>query len=480
MSGSKRSADANPRLHRSRGGPTTKFAARVADRMVDEIVSLGWPEGEVLGSEGELIERYGVSRAVFREAVRLVEHAGVARARRGPGGGLVITTPSVSSVIGAVMVYFTFAQVRLDELFEARLAVEEAIVQLAPGRLTEQGIARLRELVDAEASGQSVDRRQLHLELAALTGNPALELFVDILTRVSNTYLGELPQVSHATAANSSHAHARIVEAVIAGNEGLARRRMRRHLHAEADWLRRRRTARQRIDADLVHIGPSQPKRAEQISQEIFREIARSGWPVGELLGSEADLMARYDVSRAVLRESVRLLEHHQIAKMRRGPGGGLFVTEPGVGAITDSVALYLERRGIEAVQLAEMRRGIELACVELATNRMDDDAIMSITAALAAERTAADHEFSPTAHDLHVVIGNLTQNRVLALMVQVLARLSMLHQRGPADVGPAPPVMREVVATHEKIVEAIVSGDAELARFRMRRHLDAMLPWLR
>ena len=255
---------------------------------------------------------------------------------------------------------------------------------------------------------------------------------------------------------------------------------MRTHLRAEAEWLRRRRSARQRIDADVVRIGPSQPKRAEQVSQEIFREIVRSGWPVGELLGSQADLMARYDVSRAVLRESVRLLEHHQIARTRRGPGGGLLVAEPGVGAITDSIALYLERRGIRATHLAEMRSGIELACVDLVTEHIDDDGAWSIESALAAERTASVDEFSPIAHDLHVVIANLTRNRVLALMVQVLARLSLLHQRGRGAVRTVAPVVREVVAAHEEIVEAIVSGDSELARFRMRRHLEAMLPWLR
>src|SRR3546814_18745115 len=80
------------------------MAASVADAIVSDVVALGWPEGEVIGSEPELLERYGVSRAVFREAVRLVEHKEVARMRRGPGGGLVVTVPTVESVMGAVAV----------------------------------------------------------------------------------------------------------------------------------------------------------------------------------------------------------------------------------------------------------------------------------------------------------------------------------------------------------------------------------------
>ena len=463
-----------------RSSSQAKLAPRVADRIVDDIVARGWPEGEVLGSEGELIARYGVSRAVFREAVRLVEHAGAARARRGPGGGLVVTAPSVSSVIDAVMVYLTYAQVRLDEVFEARLTVEETIAQLVPGRLTEHGIAVLRQLVDDEAAGRAHDLRRLHLELAAMTRNPALELFVDIFTRVANNYLGPVPQVNRVTALHSAQVHARIVDAVVSGNEGAARRRMRGHLLAEADWARRRRGARQVLDPALVGLAPESSKRAELVAREIFVEIASAGWPVGELLGSEPELVERYGVSRAVFREAVRLLEHHQIAKMRRGPGGGLFVTEPGIDAITDAVALYLERRGITAVQLAEIRQGVELACVQLATERLDEAGIARIQEALSAEREAHLAEFPPVAHDLHVVIAEMTGNRVLALIVLVLARLSLLHHRGGPTRTPTRKIERDVTAIHESIVEAILANDAQLARFRMRRHLEAMQRFLR
>ena len=477
---SRPTAGAQASVRRAGTSPRAKLAARVADRIVDDIVNLGWPEGEVLGSESELIARYGVSRAVFREAVRLVEHAGAARARRGPGGGLVVTAPSVTAVIDAVMVYLVYTEVRLDEVFEARLTVEETIAELVPGRLTEHGIALLRELVDDEATGRARDLRRLHLELAAMTRNPALELFVDIFTRVSNNYLGPMPQIARVTALHSAEVHARIVDAVVSGNEGVARRRMRSHLLAEADWVRRRRGARQVLDPELVRLSPEKSKRAELVAGAIFGDIASAGWPVGELLGSEPELVERYGVSRAVFREAVRLLEHHQIAKMRRGPGGGLFVTEPGVDAITEAVALYLERRGIVSSQLAEVRKGVELACVDLATARLDEAGIARLEQALQLERSSHEAEFSPAAHDLHVVIAEVTGNRVLALIVLVLARLSLLHHRDGRNRAPSPEVERDVIAIHESIVEAIVANDAQLARFRMRRHLDAMQAYLR
>src|SRR5438105_9982858 len=145
----------------------------------------GWPVGDVLGSEGELLERYGVSRAVFREAVRLVEHEQVARMRRGPGGGLVVTEPSVDAIIDAAVLYLHRVDARLDEVFEARLVLEEIATELASARLGESDLAPLRALVRDERAGRLDDPRALHSMLAAMTGNPALELFVEILNRVS-------------------------------------------------------------------------------------------------------------------------------------------------------------------------------------------------------------------------------------------------------------------------------------------------------
>src|SRR5580700_4072403 len=121
-----------------------KRAAKVADLIIEDVMALGWPVGDVLGSEAELLERYRVSRAVFREAVRLVEHQQVARTRRGPGGGLVITEPTVD----AVVLYLHRVDARLDEVFEARIALEEIASDLAPGRLEEPDLNKLRAFVD--------------------------------------------------------------------------------------------------------------------------------------------------------------------------------------------------------------------------------------------------------------------------------------------------------------------------------------------
>jgi DNA-binding FadR family transcriptional regulator len=460
-------------------GNEAKLAASIADRIVDDIARRGWPEGEVVGSEPELLERYGVSRAVFREAVRLVEHNQVARMRRGPGGGLVVTPPSLDSVADAVSVYLFYVGAEIDEVFEARLALEETAAELAPSRMDEADIEALRELVAREHAGNPRrDHRDLHRRVAATTGNPALELFVELLNRVTLLYLPRSAHFGSKELDQSARAHRAIVAAILDGDEGLARNRMRKHLQAEAAYLQGRRPSRQRL-ADLTKAVDRTDKRAEATARQIFTEVAEAGWPVGMLLGSEADLMARYHVSRAVLREAVRVLEHHQVVRMRRGPGGGLFVIEPGIEAVTEAVALYVDRRGIAPLHLFEVRGTVEMTVLDRVIATLDDDGRARLTEALAAEQAASPEDFALVGHDLHNVLAHVAGNRVLELLTVVLIRVSQRHSAALAGT-PDPLPTQDVIHVHQRIVEAILADDASLARHRMRRHLVALLDCVR
>ena len=229
----------------------------------------------------------------------------------------------------------------------------------------------------------------------------------------------------------------------------------------------------------LTAVADRSEKRAEQTAAAILREIALAGWPIGEVLGSEAELMERYDVSRAVLREAVRVLEHHQVAEMRRGPGGGLFVTQPGVGAIADAVALQVDRLGLTGEDLFEVRTAVERAVLDAVLARGDGPEVRDrLQAALDAEAGATPAELAVLGHDLHEVLATVSGNRVLELVVLVLLRLTRAHLP-PADPTQADEgVSDHVRSVHRKLVEAVLAGDAELARARLDRHLQSMVPF--
>src|SRR3546814_18258570 len=62
---------------------------QIADELRQLIVSGALDAGDSLGKETELIERFGVSRPSLREALRLIEAAGLLSATRRLPGGVV-------------------------------------------------------------------------------------------------------------------------------------------------------------------------------------------------------------------------------------------------------------------------------------------------------------------------------------------------------------------------------------------------------
>jgi DNA-binding FadR family transcriptional regulator len=465
-------------VHGLAGG--AKRASLVADRIVEDVIAAGWPVGEVLGSEPELLQRYDVSRAVFREAVRLVEHQQVVRTRRGPGGGLVVTEPTIEAVIDALIFYLHRVDARLDEVFEARVVLEGIATELAASRVGETDIAGLRELGAREAAGDFVDPRALHTVLAGMSGNPALELFVNALNRVAMLYSTDWESLGTKVASDMTHAHARVIDAVVTGDGALASRRMRKHLEAEGDFLRRRRSTRQILPDAVLLDSAEGSKRADAVARAIALRIVGEARPPGELVATEPELMEEHGVSRAVLREAIRLIEHHQIAVMKRGPGGGLMVAAPSAAAVTDVVALYLARREMRLPDLADLRVGVESALVDLAVARLDDAGADQLADALDRETAAFDEGRSEIVHDLHAVVAGLSGNRVLELVALVLIRLCRIYQIERLPTSRRKEIRREVHQTHEGIADAMRGGDADLARHRMRRHLEAVATFMR
>lgn len=457
-----------------------KRGEEIADRIESDVIAAGWPVGKVIGSEAELLLRYDVSRAVLREAVRVLEHLGVARMRRGPGGGLIVTEPDPTAVLNAVVVYLTYERVRLDELVEVRAAIEEAACREAAKRCSAAQRERLLHLLEQEETSDRIDETLVHNAIASVTGNPALELFVEVLARLADIYNASTRISggrSRAARDEAHRAHRRLVEAVVAGDSAAASRRVVRHLEGGRAFLTARQLERTLGFADAISPEGDDVRLAPVIARTIYVQIVANGWRVGELLGSEADLIARHGVSRAVLREAIRLLEFNRIVRTRRGPGGGVFVAAPTRAATVGAMSVYIESRGITPLDLFEVRKVIEIAAVNLALERLDAHGMAMLDQALAAERKTDD--IKHVSHHLHELIAVLTGNPLFALFLEVLTRLAELHTpRSSVDIGMSRVSAAARVRTiHRRIVDAIVARDAVEASRLMERHLDALMP---
>jgi DNA-binding FadR family transcriptional regulator len=224
-----------------------KLGEVLAERIENEIIERGWPVGQVLGSEAELIDKYDVSRAVFREAMRIVDHHGVAEMRRGPGGGLVVAAPDLAAAIRTVSLHLQYLRIAPEQVNETRLALELTAVRLATERLTPEGADRIRQHLAHEEEDikrtRELDRapgdlptHDFHLLIAELTGNPAMRLLVQIVAQVTGVQSPRSVSLEE-TATEVHRVHSRIAEAILAGDAEAAERRMRRHLETVLRYL---------------------------------------------------------------------------------------------------------------------------------------------------------------------------------------------------------------------------------------------------
>ena len=167
--------------------PLTRIAARKL-----RALSLAVPEGTLLGSEAELIERVGVSRPTFRQAARLVEHEQLLAIRRGVGGGFHARRPDVSSVVNSAVTYMLTEHTTLRDIFSVSTALTVEAARLAcdcsDPALREKTAALLARFVQAEHAAQTweafhAEENQMLEMLCSMAGNGALTLLLHVLFR---------------------------------------------------------------------------------------------------------------------------------------------------------------------------------------------------------------------------------------------------------------------------------------------------------
>jgi DNA-binding FadR family transcriptional regulator len=465
-----------------------KRASQIARRIEADIIRRGWPIGQSLGSEQALQERYRVSRSVLREAVRLVEHHQVARMRRGPNGGLLVCEPDAAPATHAIIIYLEYLGTTIGDLLDARLLLEPLAASLAAEQIDEAGIGRLRAVLLAEenrTSDPATARDEFHAALAEQSKNPVLQLFIDILMRLTVRYAEDsrLDSASDAFEAidRRHREHSEIVAAVTAGDSARAKTLSERHAESVTAWLQDHQppgqaAKRRELDGEAPH-----GKLAEVLATAIRDDITSSGRQIGEVFGTEVALLERYRVSRSVFREAVRLLESHAVARTRRGPGGGLVVAEPQAQASIDTIALYLQYRQPCGEDLRLVRDAIEIDNVARVVKRREAPEVRAFLDAhrLTIEEAGDDPRKAGMEEFLfHTGLAQLAGNAVLELFLRILIELLRRHWASTEQPVPSHGDVADVQRAHLRIIEAIAVGDDSLARYRTCRHLDAAASW--
>ncbi len=224
--------------------------------------------------------------------------------------------------------------------------------------------------------------------------------------------------------------------------------------------------------APALGIDPSRRvvKTSETVALSIVHDIVAQGLSTGDRLPLEAAMLAQYRVSRASLREALRILEVQGLISLKPGPGGGPVVGRVDARYLARTATLYFHLGGMTYGQLFETQEEFEPLC--------------AARAALHPDRREALQEFidSPQVPDglseyhvatrhFHDVVYELAANPVLALVTKSISSIITLHIVSTMD----PVEMHDsILAEHVLIARAIVAGHANKARDLTAEHFRA------
>lgn len=218
------------------------------------------------------------------------------------------------------------------------------------------------------------------------------------------------------------------------------------------------------------------PKASEIIATSFRTRVATGELKEGDLLPSEPDLMTEFGVSRASLREALRILESDGLIEMRRGAQGGGRIRLPLESTAASSMGLLLQIRGATLADMFASRIIIEPPLVaQLAANRTDED-MRAIRAHIEHERQSLTdtQAFANAAAEFHRILVERADNMVLSLVVSMLDELYLkhLHQFVSTARADQQTLNLDTLRNHVHLADAIEAKDSAAAETLWRYHM--------
>lgn len=208
----------------------------IVEQIKNQVFTGRIPPGHHLPSENELCETFGVSRTTVRDALRVLESQGFVEIKVGAGGGAFVTEPRHETVTESLSNMLKMQSVDIEQLAEARLAIETSIVNLAAKRATAKDIMAIEQAIaEARAGKLSGDPHftphsvSFHVALAQAAKNQVLLFTVNSFRSLFYETIEKLvPDPDMQDRAIDDHQ--RILDAIKERNANKAERIMRAHL----------------------------------------------------------------------------------------------------------------------------------------------------------------------------------------------------------------------------------------------------------
>ncbi len=210
---------------------------------------------------------------------------------------------------------------------------------------------------------------------------------------------------------------------------------------------------------------------AVRVARELVSEIRRRRLRPGTQLDSEHRMVEEFGVARATVREALRFLELQGALRIKAGPGGGPIVSVPGADHLASVLSLHLQFADASFSSVVDARRAIYPVLASQAAQNASRQDIATLQESISRMRACVHDSglFTEQARRLLSLVATASGNRVLALLVDALHRMS---EGAGAEWDEKQ--RRSALRNYERAIQAIESGEPEEARSIMEKSMAA------
>jgi GntR family transcriptional regulator, transcriptional repressor for pyruvate dehydrogenase complex len=217
---------------------------------------------------------------------------------------------------------------------------------------------------------------------------------------------------------------------------------------------------------------------ADEVAERLTGWILDETLPPDGLLPTEGELAARFGVSRTVIREAIRSLASYRLVRIRHGVGS--YVNPREAWDVSSALQLFIRSDRDGLLRWLEVRQVLEVGIARRAAARVTPEDLDVLAGLVGAMRDQLRHlpgGFIEVDSRFHLAIARATRNPSLEMMLAPILR--PLHGRMQETL--QIPVTAELaVAEHERIVQALRTGNAEGAATAMAAHLERVCEEIR
>jgi GntR family transcriptional repressor for pyruvate dehydrogenase complex len=200
--------------------------------------------------------------------------------------------------------------------------------------------------------------------------------------------------------------------------------------------------------------------KSEKVSDGIIAQI-RDAILSGELkpgdkLASEKELITEFGVSKATMREALRVLEAMGLLEIRKGIAGGAFVAEVSMRTTIHGILNFLHFQPVSISEITLLRYLLEPTVAQIAAVKRTEGDIQKLRDILSEASKPGQTELS-MGITFHRYLARITKNPLLILVIDFvdgyLSSLKIKLNLG-ADF------YERVQKAHETILECLIQGD--------------------